>query len=60
MQTINKTTLEKPIYEHLNQVNFATKLLQEKFGTPQILGLWNSKKITPRDKLTKETLKKTF
>lgn len=49
------TALEDLINEYLDQVNLATKLLQEKFGTTQILGLWHSKKITRTGKLTKDT-----
>jgi len=45
-------TLENLICEYLDQVKKATNLLELTFGTKNILGLWRSKKIPQRGKIT--------
>ena len=45
-------TLEDLISEYLEEVEKATNLLELSFGTKNILGLWRSKKIPQRGKLS--------
>lgn len=45
-------SIENLISDYLGQVKMATDLLESAFGTKNILGLWRSKKIPQRGKIT--------
>ncbi|WP_455827497.1 DUF6896 domain-containing protein [Pseudomonas graminis] len=47
-------TLENLINEYLAQVKKATDLLEQRFGTKNILGLWRSRQIPRRGAITED------